>query len=215
MLGSTGAICISAGVLAIATATPAVPASVGVVPSSTVAAQAAPGTNTAPSTKTGTSRPASPKPKPRPVAVPPTAVRLDGGQTARVRPAKTNRAGQLEPPDHVTEIGWWTGGAALGSTRGTMVLVGHVDAVSQGKGFFARLRTAQPGQQVKVFGADGRPVSYRVTGLRTYSRNQPLPSDVFASDVAARLTLITCTGHFNAATGHYSTTLVVYAIPEP
>ncbi len=145
----------------------------------------------------------------------PTSIVLPGRQHATIRAVGTDRAGRLEPPDRVTDIGWWTGGAALGSSAGTVVLVGHVDAASQGQGFFARLRYLRPGQDLTVRGAGGRSVRYRITGRRTYPRSQALPSEVFATDVAARLALITCTGRFDAQTAHYSDSLIVYAVPLP
>ncbi len=150
--------------------------------------------------------------KPVARAVPPTSLRLPH-QRARVITARTDAQGRLEPPEQVDEVGWWPGGAALGSSRGTMVLVGHVDSARQGIGVFARLRTLRLGDTVTVTGADARSISYRVAARRSYPRTHSLPSAVFRQDTAPRLAMITCTGRFNPATAHYSDTLIIYAVP--
>lgn len=125
----------------------------------------------------------------------------------------TDRSGVLDPPRQVSTVGWWRGGAALGEAAGSLVLVGHVDAESQGLGVLAALREVRPGQDVRVRGRDGRTVRYRITGSRTYPRDRALPASVFTPNVEARLVMITCTGAFDARTARYSDSLVVYAVP--
>lgn len=144
---------------------------------------------------------------------PPVAVRLPHRAAARVVPVSTSRSGTLDPPARVDVVGWWRGGAAIGEPGGSVVLVGHVDALGQGEGTFAALWSARPGDRVQVRTAAGHEVRYRVTGLRSYSRREPLPASVFASGAGARLVMITCAGRFDTRTGHYSESLVVYAVP--
>jgi hypothetical protein len=215
-LASAGLGLVVAGAAVFVRDEPAVPADAGSVPDAAprVAALSLPAPNVdggaGPTARPWTTAQGS---TPRP-PVAPVAVRLPGsGLTATVVPVSTRGSGRLDPPVRVSHVGWWRGGAALGSDAGTMVLVGHVDSADQGLGAFAGLRGARPGQTVRVRGADGRDVPYRVTGLRTYSRERRLPADVFAADVAPRLVLITCTGDFDRRTAHYSRTLVVYAVP--
>jgi hypothetical protein len=144
---------------------------------------------------------------------PPVTVRLPGGRRAVVKPIGTGRDGALDPPERVTQVGWWQGGASVGDPAGSIVLAGHVDAASQGVGVFAQLWTARPGQIVQLSTAGGREVHYRITGRRSYPRSRPLPAGLFSSDVAARLVLITCAGRFDPRTAHYADSLAVFAVP--
>jgi hypothetical protein len=144
----------------------------------------------------------------------PTRVVLPGSDDKiEVVPISPGASGTLEPPEKVTHVGWWRGGAALGDGAGTVVLAGHVDAAKQGLGSFAPLWYAKPGQAVHVRGKDGRDVTYKITGTRVYPRTKALPADVFDTGGTPKLALITCAGTFDHKARHYSDTLVVYAVP--
>jgi hypothetical protein len=149
-------------------------------------------------------------------AVPPTAVHIPGREDRiPVVSIGVSEGGKLEPPEDVEDVGWWRGGAALGDASGTVVLAGHVDAAAQGLGSFAALWHVKPGQQVHLGGEDGPDVVYRITGTRVYPRTRALPASVFDRGGTPKLALITCAGGFDRKSGHYSDTLVVYAVPEP
>jgi hypothetical protein len=124
----------------------------------------------------------------------------------------TVSAGQLEVPDDLRTLGWWSGGAKPGSASGTVVVVGHVDSARLGKGAFSRLSALAMGSTVSVTTATGTPLAYRVVARRVYPK-QALPTEVFATDGAPRLVLMTCGGPFNTATHHYRDNVVVYAVP--
>jgi hypothetical protein len=152
---------------------------------------------------------------PADLVTPPTGVRLPGGEERiKVVPISPEESGTLEPPSDVERAGWWRGGAAIGDGAGTVVLAGHVDAAEQGLGSFAPLWRTKPGQTVHLRGKDGRDVAYTITGTRVYPRTKALPPEVFDTGGAPKLALITCAGTFDRKAGHYSDTLVVYAVPK-
>jgi hypothetical protein len=151
---------------------------------------------------------------PADLVAPPTGVKLPGSDDRiPVVPISPGDSGTLEPPEKVSNVGWWRGGAALGDGSGTVVLAGHVDAAAQGLGSFAPLWYAKPGQTLHLKGKDGRDVTYKITGTRVYPRTKALPATVFDTGGAPKLALITCAGTFDKKARHYSDTLVVYAVP--
>ncbi|MFB6720056.1 class F sortase [Kribbella sp. NPDC056345] len=140
----------------------------------------------------------------------PTEVVLPGGAHAPVLPAGTVN-GQLQVPSGAQRVGWWDGGAEAGDPFGSIVLAGHVDTKTEGLGFFARLRRAEPGEYV-VLRAAGRSATYRIVSKIS------VPKDALATRSGAfnqtgdhRLVLITCTGAYDAKTGGYEENLVVTA----
>jgi LPXTG-site transpeptidase (sortase) family protein len=105
----------------------------------------------------------------------------------------------------------WDGGAEAGDPFGSIVLAGHVDTKTEGLGFFARLRKAEPGEYVELRAA-GRTATYRI------SSKVSVPKDALATKSGAfdqtgghRLVLITCTGAYDAGNGGYEDNLVVTA----
>lgn len=134
------------------------------------------------------------------------------GVIAQVEPAGVTAAGALELPPDPAEVSWWVGGASPGDQTGSVVIAGHVDSAASGLGALARLADLVPGDLVGVQG-EGGSVTYRVTGRRQYLKSQLPAASIFARDVAPRLVLITCSGRFDRATGHYADNTVVYAVP--
>jgi LPXTG-site transpeptidase (sortase) family protein len=140
----------------------------------------------------------------------PTAVVLPGGAQAPVVPAGTVDD-QLQVPSGAQHVGWWDGGAEAGDPFGSIVLAGHVDTKTEGLGFFARLRRAEPGEYVVLRGS-GRSATYRIMSKVS------VPKDALATKSGAfdqtgdhRLVLITCTGAYDADNGGYEDNLVVTA----
>lgn len=127
------------------------------------------------------------------------------GITAPVIPVSTGRDGVLHPPADIRTVGRWTGGALPGDPVGTVVITGHLDSRTQGRGALYSLGTARPGQEVSVGG-----VAYEVVAVRTYGK-QALPQDIWTPGGPPRLILITCGGRFTG--GHYESNTVVYALP--
>ncbi len=148
---------------------------------------------------------AIPAPRPDKIFIPDLRV------TAQVIPEGVNPGGALDIPDDPATVGWWSGGAAPTDTAGSVVLAGHVDSVTHGRGAFFRLRELRPRNPV-IITAGTRTLLYMVTGVRDYPK-QALPAQVFSQAVAGRLVLVTCGGTFDTITHHYSDNVVVYAIP--
>jgi hypothetical protein len=206
LLLGAGASLLSSGAVLYVRTPPAVPSDAGSVPG------AAPGWP-APVAVYPTSRYGRVSAWPPPTrGVAPAAVRLPGGADAAVVPQRIGPGGELGLPDRVGEVGWWSAGAGLDEPRGSVVLAGHVDAASQGEGYFAALRNVPVGARVAVRGVDGRERSYAVTGRRSYLK-QALPVGVFSPGTPARLVLVTCTGAFDPVQRSYAENLVVFAVP--
>ena len=147
----------------------------------------------------------------RHLAVPPRTVRIPALKvSAPVEPVAVERNGDLTIPSRPDRIGWWIGGAALGSATGTVLLAGHVDAADAGPGALYRLEKLAMGSVVEVDSADLR-YSYRVVARRVY-RKTDLPDNLFDRGGRPTLALVTCGGSFEAGRG-YERNVVVYAEP--
>lgn len=119
--------------------------------------------------------------------------------------------GAVDVPADAQELGWWSGGARAGASVGSVVVVGHVDVQSSGKGALYHLESVPIGTLAMVETLRGS-VLYKIVGRRVYEK-QALPSSVFATDGAPRLVLITCGGPFDRKTLHYADNVVVYGVP--
>jgi LPXTG-site transpeptidase (sortase) family protein len=69
------------------------------------------------------------------------------------------------------------------------------------------------GDLVELGLADGRVSRYRVTGLETVEERQAPVERIVGPTSQERLTLITCAGNYNPATGRYDQRLIVTATP--
>ncbi len=66
--------------------------------------------------------------------------------------------------------------------------------------------------RVQVVSADGRTRAYRIVSRGQMPKAQP-PTDVWSLKGRNRLSLVTCGGRFDPATGHYLDNIVVVAVP--
>ncbi|WP_203811321.1 class F sortase [Paractinoplanes tereljensis] len=143
----------------------------------------------------------------------PARIRIDRlNVSATVVPVGVDAAGEVVVPPSVDTVGWYRYGPGLGMP-GSMVVAGHVDSAQQGNGAFARLRMLGTGDRVEVTGTDGHVAAYRVVGREEYPKATIQLDRYFTSTGPQRLTLITCGGPFNQATGHYRDNVVVTAVP--
>ena len=117
--------------------------------------------------------------------------------------------GALQVPTSTAVAGWYTGSPRPGAV-GSAVIVGHIDSLT-GPGVFFRLDELRPGDRVYVLRADGTTAEFRVTGVRSYLKDQFPTQSVYGPVPDAELRLITCGGAFDAATGHYLSNIIVYA----
>lgn len=117
--------------------------------------------------------------------------------------------GALEVPRSFHKAGWWTGGPRPGE-RGPAVIAGHVDSIN-GPAVFFRLELLHPGNAVIVRRRDGTRVRFTVRRIARYAKARFPARLVYGPTDRPELRLITCSGTFDRATGHYLDNTVVYA----
>ena len=132
--------------------------------------------------------------------------------SARVIPVGLTASGAVAVPSlsHPFLAGWFDAGPAPGQP-GSAVIVGHVDAAAVGPAVFYDLGRLRPGQRIYVRLADSRTAIFVVSAAALYPKASFPASVVYAPTRLPTLRLITCGGSFDARTGHYLGSVVVYA----
>jgi hypothetical protein len=123
-----------------------------------------------------------------------------------------NKDGTIQVPNLLTsanEAAWYRYSVTPGQI-GTAVIEGHVDSY-QGPAVFFRLGALRPGNHIDVTLADGITAVFRVTGVREYDKDKYPANTIYAPADYAALRLITCGGDFDGTTGHYLSSVVVFA----
>ena len=123
-----------------------------------------------------------------------------------------NKDGTLQVPDLNTsadEAAWYKNSVTPGQA-GASIIEGHVDSY-QGPAVFFRLGALKPGNEIDVTLADGVTAIFRVTGVREYLKADYPANVVYGATDYAALRLITCGGDFDPGTGHYLSSVVVFA----
>jgi sortase (surface protein transpeptidase) len=141
----------------------------------------------------------------RPVQLLIPALELD----APVIPLELEETGELEVPEDPDNTGWFTGGPEPGEP-GAAVIAGHVDSKT-GPAVFHGLRDLSPGDEITVVGAGGESATFSVDRLEQHDKAQFPTVDVYGPTDSPELRLITCSGGFDRASGHYKDNLVVFA----
>ncbi len=118
-------------------------------------------------------------------------------------------SGALQVPPTASIAGWYTGSPRPGAV-GSAVIAGHIDSY-QGPGVFFRLSQLRAGDRLYVRRADGTLAVFRVTSVRTYSKDQFPTRSVYGPTPDAELRLITCGGTFDPSLHTYLSNVVVYA----
>ena len=120
-----------------------------------------------------------------------------------------DKAGALQVPSTGTVAGWFSGAPTPGEI-GPAIVVGHVDW--NGKlGVFFRLKELKKGDQIYIKRADGRTVTYGVTGTLTVPKLS-FPTDRVYDDINfAGLRLITCGGKFDVKLKRHVDNVIVFA----
>jgi hypothetical protein len=131
------------------------------------------------------------------------------GVDARVIRLGLNADGTLEVPRRFQDTGWWSGGARPGEP-GPAVIAGHVDSHT-GPAVFFRLGRLRRGDVVRVIDRRGTVVRFAVQRVAHYSKSHFPTRAVYGATPKPVLRLITCSGDFDRATGHYVDNTVVYA----
>ena len=124
-----------------------------------------------------------------------------------------NPDGSIAVPSLATsadEAAWYKYSVTPGQV-GAAVIEGHVDSY-QGPAVFFRLGALRPGNQIDVTLADGITAVFRVTGVREYAKDKFPAAMIYGPTDYAALRLITCGGDFDFASGHYLSSVVVFAV---
>ena len=114
----------------------------------------------------------------------------------------------MNVPVNAWNAGWYTGGPIPGAP-GDAVIEGHAGYPGQPM-IFGRLATMRPGDQIVVVLADGSRRLFLMVSKSTVPVGTT-PPGMAEPYGPARLTLITCNGHFNDKSFTYSSRLVVEA----
>jgi hypothetical protein len=125
-----------------------------------------------------------------------------------VEPVGTNRYGMMDLPVNGWNAGWYRGGPIPGAP-GDAVIEGHAGYPDQPM-MFGKLATLKHGDKVFVVLGDGSRRLFLISSMATVAGGVA-PPGMAEPYGPPRLTLITCTGHFDAANHYYSQRLVVEA----
>jgi hypothetical protein len=125
-----------------------------------------------------------------------------------VEPVGTNRSGVMNLPVNGWNAGWYKGGPVPGAP-GDAVIEGHAGYPNQPM-IFGKLSTLKPGDQIVVVLEDKSRRLFTVVSQASVPVGYTPPG--FASPYGPpSLTLVTCSGDFDANTHTYSRRLVVQA----
>jgi len=120
--------------------------------------------------------------------------------------------GALGMPANIQHLGWWRDGMAPTAQSGSILIAGHYDFATAGRGAFYSLPRARRGERIQVATADGAVHAYRVVAVDSYPKSA-LPLTVFDRRGPPRLVLVTCGGRFDSTTQHFLDNIVVTAVP--
>lgn len=120
----------------------------------------------------------------------------------------------LPPPQTVSHL---TNGVEFGAPAGTNLIAGHVDDGDRTRGAMWALHQIRPGTPIYVADATGTMWTYRAVSLALYEKTA-LPPELFATDGAPRLVLVTCGGEsvpdpYLPSGFTYNDNVVVTAVP--
>lgn len=124
-----------------------------------------------------------------------------------------NSDGSIAVPSLATsadKAAWYKYSVTPGQV-GAAVIEGHVDSYD-GPAVFYRLGELRPGNRIDVTLANGITAVFRVTGVREYAKDKYPAEMIYGPTNYAALRLITCGGDFDAATHHYLSSVVVFAV---
>lgn len=155
-------------------------------------------------------RQGQPQPQPATAAWPgPATLSIPGiGVKAPIVGVGREANGAMQTPDP-GQVGWYRHGPKPGDP-GPAVLVGHVDTRT-GPDVFHRLGQLRPGDEILIGRADRTTARFLVGRLERHPKTELPTSRIWTRANRPLLRLITCTGSFDHATGHYRDNLIVYA----
>jgi sortase (surface protein transpeptidase) len=133
------------------------------------------------------------------------------GVNAPVTRLDLNTDGTIQVPplsDH-NLAGWYDRSVTPGA-KGTSVILGHVDDYA-GPSVFYNIKDLRKGEAVDIVRADGVTAVFAVDGVQKATKTNFPTSDVYGNVPYPALRLVTCGGPFDAKTGEYLDSIVVYA----
>jgi Sortase domain/Domain of unknown function (DUF4397) len=116
--------------------------------------------------------------------------------------------GEMQVPSNFGVAGWYDEGPPPGEP-GPAVIIGHVDSTI-GPAVFWRLSDLRPGDRVIVTSARATE-TFEVTLILSTPKATFPTQTVFGPVADPELRLITCSGRFDRATGHYVDNTIVFA----
>lgn len=119
--------------------------------------------------------------------------------------------GTLGVPSSWQTAGWYKNGAKAGE-EGNVIIDGHYDTNTGAPGAFWELKNLQVGDKVFLTDSLGRIFEYSVVNKSFISIKDPERAKVFGSGKEKALTLITCGGVWDYASGTYNKRLVISAV---
>ena len=150
---------------------------------------------------------AAPLPASSPMTIEIPAVKVN----APVSNLDLNKDGTIQVPplsDH--NLAGWYDRSVMPGARGTSVILGHVDDYA-GPSVFYNVKNLRKGDAIYVNRADGVTAEFAVDGVQKAAKTNFPTSDVYGNVPYPALRLVTCGGPFNAKTGEYLDSIVVYA----
>lgn len=159
------------------------------------------------SIQAGAARAAAPAAAPSRLRIP------DLGADVPIIAVGVDETGQMAIPENVSQVGWYRYGPAPGSAAGSVVMSGHVDSATEGRGVLAGLAQIDIDDPIIVTDENGTERTYRVISRESYDKATAPMSELFSRSGPPRLTLITCGGEFDATVRSYSHNVVVTAEP--
>ena len=160
------------------------------------------------------SRVAAPEPAPPAEGVAPVELQIDSvGVDAPIELGAVTD-GAMQDPSGPWVVSWYDQLGKVGE-GGNVVMAGHVDYWNVGPAVFWDVRYLPEGDVIRVVGEDGKNYEYAVQWTQAYAAAELTP-DVIQNDIVGdtgqeTLTLITCGGDFDPATGEYLQRWVVRA----
>lgn len=164
-------------------------------------------------TASATPRPASPQPVS--TSAPATSVLLGRllipkiGVDAVIERVGVDSQGRMGVPSTPWTVGWYGAGTWPGAS-GDAVIDGHLDWYTSGPAVFWRLGELQTNDVVVIAGPDGSRADFAVSGIASYPTGAE-PAGLFTTSGAPLLSLITCSGTWDAADASYTERMVVTA----
>jgi LPXTG-site transpeptidase (sortase) family protein len=130
------------------------------------------------------------------------------GISAPIIPLGLTKDRALDVPTRPQDAGWWTGGATPGEL-GPAVIAAHVRWKGKA-GAFQNLSKAKVGQRITVRREDGRSVTFVVTRVAQFRKDQFPTLAVYGPTSRPELRLVTC-ARLNVSGRGYRDNIIVFA----